>query len=143
MATSKRKRTTPSRPPADDEDPPLSATERRALERHLRDTEDRTRYLLVSVTLPGFSLYYRVQDDAWSFDDPSQATLFKRRAAAKAIQALLRPGVHIVRVAADEDGRLELSSLAGRTIGRTRLAVLPSWRRKKAAAPRRRRNPGK
>ena len=140
MAISKRKRATVSRPPADDENPPPSAAERRALERHLRDTEDRTRYLLVSVTVPGFSLYYRVQDDAWSFDDPSQATLFKRRPAARAIQALLRPGVHIVKVVADEDGRLDLSSLAGRTIGRTRLAVLPSWRRKRPAAPRARRN---
>lgn len=139
MASSRRKRATTSRPPADDEDLPLGAAERRAVERHLRDTEDRTRYLLVSVTLPGFSLYYRVQDDAWSFDDPSQATLFKRRSAARAIQALLRPGVHIVRVAADEDGRLELSSLAGRAIGRTRLAVLPSWRRRKPVAPRGRR----
>lgn len=117
----------------DDDDPPLTAAERRTLDRHLKDTEDRTRYLLVSVTLPGFSLYYRVHDDAWSFDDPSQATLFKRRAAAKAIHALLRPGVHIVPCKVDDEGRLELSSLTTRRIGRTRLAVLPSWSRKKAA----------
>ncbi len=117
----------------DDDDPPLTAAERRTLDRHLKDTEDRTRYLLVSVTLPGFSLYYRVHDDAWSFDDPSQATLFKRRAAAKAIQALLRPGVHVVPCKVDDEGRLEPSSLTTRRIGRTRLAVLPSWSRKKAA----------
>jgi hypothetical protein len=137
MATLKRKRSakpsaTARRPSVDDETP-LTAAERRALARHIKDTEDRSRYVLVSVTLPGFSLYYRVQDDAWSFDDPSQATLFKRRTAAKAIQALLRPGVHIVPCKVDEDGQLVLSSLAHRKIGRTRLAVLPSWRRKKTA----------
>ena len=137
MATLKRKRSakpsTASRRAAVDEETPLTAAERRALARHIKDTEDRSRYVLVSVTLPGFSLYYRLQDDAWSFDDPSQATLFKRRTAAKAIQTLLRPGVHIVPCKVDEDGLLVLSSLAHRKIGRTRLAVLPSWRRKKTA----------
>jgi hypothetical protein len=133
MIRAKRKHSAKVRPAIDDDDPPLTAAERRALDRHVKDTEDRTRYLLVSVTLPGFSLYYRVHDDAWSFDDPSQATLFKRRAAAKAIQALLRPGVHIVPCKVDDDGGLELSSLTTRRIGRTRLAVLPSWRRKKTA----------
>jgi hypothetical protein len=137
MATLKRKRpgrvAALTRRPAAEEDEPLTAAERRALARHLKDTEDRSRFVLVSVSLPGFSLYYRVQDDAWSFDDPSQATLFKRRAAAQAIKALLRPGVHIVPCRVDEDGRLVSSSVAQRKIGRTRLAVLPSWRRKPAA----------
>jgi len=129
MASTRRKQPATSRRATDAEDPPLTAAERRALAKHLKDT----RYLLVSVTVPGFSLYYRVQDDAWAFDDPSRATLFKRRAAAKAIQALLRPGVHSVPCKVDEDGRLVLSSLAARRIGRTRLAVLPSWRRKRAS----------
>ena len=131
MAMLKRKRSDRTRSAGDDEEPPLTAAERRMIERQLRDTEDRTRYLLASVTVPGFSLYYVLQDDVWSLDDPSLATLFKRRAAARAIQALLRPGVHIVPCKVDEDGRLELSSLATRRIGRTRLAVLPSWRKKK------------
>jgi hypothetical protein len=133
MTRAKRKQPAKVRRPVDDDDPPLTAAERRTLDRHLKDTENRTRYLLVSVTLPGFSLYYRVHDDARSFDDPSQATLFKRRAAAKAIHALLRPGVHIVPCKVDDEGRLELSSLTTRKIGRTRLAVLPSWSRTKAA----------
>jgi hypothetical protein len=140
MATPKRKRSAgqpaATRRPAAEEEVPLTATELRALARHLKDTEDRSRFVLVSVTLPGFSLYYRVHDDAWSFDDPSQATLFKRRTAARAIQALLRPGAHIVPCKVDEDGRLVLSSLAHRKIGRTRLAVLPSWRRKKTSRKR-------
>jgi len=114
-----------------EEDLPLTAAQRRADARHLKDTEDRTRYLLVSLTVPGLSLYYRVHDDAWSFDDPTQATLFKRRPAAKAIQALLRDGVHIVPCKVDEDGALVLSSLAARTVRGRRLATVPSWRRKK------------
>lgn len=130
MAVSQRKRATKGLLPAAEEDPPLTAAQRRADARHLKDTEDRTRYLLVSLTVPGLSLYYRVQDDAWSFDDPAKATLFKRRPAAKAIQALLRRGVHIVPCKVDEDGVLVLSSLAARTVRGRRLATVPSWRRK-------------
>jgi hypothetical protein len=131
MAAAKRKRVTKRANGGADEDLPLTAAQRRADARHLKDTENRTRYLLVSLTVPGLSLYYRVQDDAWSFDDPMQATLFKRRSAAKAIQALLRRGVHIVPCKVDEDGVLVLSSLAARTVRGRRLATVPSWRRKK------------
>ena len=132
MTVRKRKRVTTRPSPEVDEDLPLTAAQRRADARHLKDTEDRTRYLLVSLTVPGLSLYYRVQDDAWSFDDPMLATLFKRRAAAKAIQALLRAGVHIVPCKVDEDGVLVLSSLTGRSLRGRRLTTVPSWRRKKA-----------
>ena len=131
MATRKRKQTPQSNGPGDDEDPPLTPAQRRALERHVKDVEDRTRYLLVSATLPGISLYYMVQDDAWSFDDPTTATLFKRRPAARAIQALLRPGVYVVPCEIDDRGRLVLSSIADRKVGKVRLAVQPSWRKKK------------
>lgn len=115
-----------------DEDPPLTPTQRRALARHVKDMEDRTRYLLVSATLPGISLYYLVQDDSWAFDDPTTATLFKRRASAKAIQTLLRPGVFVVPCEVDDRGRLVLGSIAGRKVGKVRLAVRPSWKRRAA-----------
>ena len=131
MAMAKRKRLTNGPHPGGEEDLPLTAAQRRADARHLKDTEDRTRYLLVSLTVPGLSLYYRIQDDAWSFDDPMQATLFKRRPAAKTIQALLRRGVHIVPCKVDEDGVLVLSSLAACTVRGRRLTTVPSWRRKK------------
>jgi hypothetical protein len=98
-----------------------------------KDSEDRTRYLLASTTLPGISLYYMLQDDVWSFDDPSLATLFKRRSAAAAIKALLKPDVHVVPCKVDDDGQLLLNSLAHRTVGGQRLALLPSWRRKKSS----------
>jgi hypothetical protein len=112
-------------------DPPLSAAERRELDRRIKDADDPRRYLLVSATLPWFSLYYEIQADAWLIDDPSRATLFKRREAAKAICDLLRPGVRIVPCTVDARGRLVLSSIAGRKVGKLRLAVLPSWRRRK------------
>ena len=115
-----------------DEDPPLTPTQRRALARHVKDMEDRTRYLLVSATLPGISLYYLVQDDSWAFDDPTTATLFKRRASAKAIQTLLRPGVFVVPCEVDDRGRLVLGSIAGRKVGKVRLAVQPSWKKRAA-----------
>jgi hypothetical protein len=132
MASRKRKQAPRTQGPGDDEDPPLTPAQKRALERHVKDVEDRTRYLLVSATLPGISLYYRVQDDSWSFDDPTTATLFKRRVAAKAIQTLLRPGVYIVPCEVDDRGRLVLSSIADRKVGKVRLAVQPSWRKKRA-----------
>ena len=133
MAAVKKRKQTPLSPGAgDDEDPPLSPAQRRALARHVKDMEDRNRYLLVSATLPGISLYYLVQDDSWSFDDPTTATLFKRRASAKAIQALLRPGVFVVPCKVDDRGRLVLNSIAGRKVGKVRLAVQPSWKKKRA-----------
>jgi len=133
MAISKRRQAPRTQSPGDDEDPPLTPAQRRALERHVKDVEDRTRYLLVSATLPGISLYYMVQDDSWSFDDPTVATLFKRRPAARAIQALLRPGVFVVPCDVDDRGRLVLDSIADRKVGKIRLAIQPSWKKKRAA----------
>jgi hypothetical protein len=131
-AARKRKQAPPSQSAGDDEDPPLTLAQRRALARHVKDMEDRTRHLLVSASLPGISLYYMVQEDSWSFDDPTTATLFKRRASAKAIQTLLRPGVFVVPCKVDDRGRLVLSSIAGRKVGKVRLAVQPSWKKKRA-----------
>jgi hypothetical protein len=134
MATVRKRKQAPlSQVAGNDEEPPLTPAQRRALARHVKDMEDRTRYLLVSATLPGISLYYMVQDDSWSFDDPTTATLFKRRASAKAIQALLRPGVFVVPCQVDDRGRLVLSSIDGRKVGKVRLAVQPSWKKKRAA----------
>jgi hypothetical protein len=129
----RRRQASLSQVAGNDEDPPLTPAQGRALARHVKDMEDRTRYLLVSATLPGISLYYMVQDDSWSFDDPTTATLFKRRASARAIQALLRPGVFVVPCQVDDRGRLVLSSIDGRQVGKVQLAVQPSWKKKRAA----------
>ena len=135
MATVKKRKQAPlSHSAGDDEDPPLTPAQRRALDRHVKDMEDRTRYLLVSATLPGISLYYLVQEDSWVFDDPTTATLFKRRASANAIRALLRPGVFVVPCAVDDRGRLVPSSIANRKVGKVRLAVQPSWKKKRAVS---------
>jgi hypothetical protein len=112
-------------------DPPLTAAERRELERRIKDADDPRRYLIVATTLPWFSLYYEIQSDAWLLDDPARATLFKRRAVAKAVSEQLRPGVVVVPCSVDTRGRLVLSSIAGRKVGRSRLIVLPAWKRKR------------
>ena len=130
MAVTKRKQAPKTPRRGADEDPPLTPAQRRALDRHVKDMEDRTRYLLVSATLPGISLYYLVNEDSWAFDDPTTATLFKRRASAKAVQSLLRPGVFVVPCEVDDRGRLVLSSIADRKVGKVRLAVQPSWKKR-------------
>ena len=79
---------------------------------------------------------WRAEVDAWSFDDPTTATLFKRRTAAKAIQSLLRSGVFVVPCTVDDRGRLVPESIAGRKVGKIELAVQPSWRKKKRAVRR-------
>ncbi len=114
-------------------EPPLTAAERRELERRIKDADDPRRYLLVATTLPWFSLYYEIQSDAWLMDDPTRATLFKRRAVARAVSEQLKPGVAVVPCMVDARGRLVLSSIAGRKVGRVRLTVLPEWKRKKKA----------
>jgi len=130
MATTKRKRPVKTKLTLDDKDPPLTAAQRRDLNRQIKDVDDRGRFLLASVTLPGFSLYYVLQDDAWTIDDPVEATLFKRKSAATAVRELLLPGVYVVPCKVDADGNLVLSSIRNRKVGRVRLAVKPSWRRK-------------
>jgi hypothetical protein len=130
MAAKRKTLTKTRRASKADGNPPLTAAERRELDRRIKDADDPRRYLLVSATLPWFSLYYEIQEDAWLIDDPSRATLFKRRAAAQAICELLRPGVRVVPFNVDARGRLVLSSIAGRKVGKLRLAVLPGWRRK-------------
>ena len=100
MAAESKKRAG-GRTRGDDVQPPLTAAERRELERRIQDADDPRRYLLVSATLPWFSLYYEIQEDAWLIDDPARATLFKRRATAQAIRDLLKPSVFVVPCTVD------------------------------------------
>jgi hypothetical protein len=132
MAATRRNSPTARQTRPADDDPPLTAAERRQLDRRIRDADDPRRYLLVSATLPWFSLYYEIEQDVWLIDDPTRATLFKRRAAALAIRDLMKPGVHVVPCSVDSRGKLVLSSIAGRKVGRLRLAVLPEWRKNKS-----------
>ena len=106
---------------APEEPPPLTRSQVRELKRRVRDVEDRTRYLLVSVFTEKHALYYDVSDDVFAMDAPSSGTLFKRRSAALAIQTLLRSHVEIVRCRVNRRGLLIRGS-----VPRLRL----SWRRK-------------
>ena len=90
---------------------PLSRSQIRQLQRQVRDLDDRTRYLLVSVFTKRFALYYDVSRDVYAMNDPSAGTLFKRRAAAKAVQRLLSDRVRVVRCLVNRKNRLVKSSV--------------------------------
>jgi len=80
-----------------DDDTALSKAQVRELRRRLADLKDPVRYLIVSGIAPGFVLYYNVADDVYAMNDPSHATLFKRRKAAGAVKQLLGRGTRIIR----------------------------------------------
>lgn len=90
---------------------PLTKRQIRELERRVRDSEDRTRYLLASVVTPRFILYYNVSEDHYAMNEPYDATLFKRRPAAEAIRSLIGGRDEIVKCRVDKRGRLVLRSL--------------------------------
>ncbi len=107
-----------------DDDPPLTRAQMRELDRRVKDTEDRTRYLLVNVFTRKFALYYDVSDDMYAVNSPENATLFKRRRAALAIRRLLGDRVEITRCRVDRRGRLVIGSVP-RLRGRGRRAPMP------------------
>ena len=80
----------------------------------MKDLDDRTRYLLVSVFGPRFVLYYNVSEDTYGMSEPAHATVFKRRAAAVAVRKMLGGGVQIVQCDVDGHGQLVLNSLPAR-----------------------------
>jgi hypothetical protein len=67
------------------------------LNRQLRDSKDRTRYLLATALTAKHALFYDVAEDTFVMDNPALGTLFKHRPAAEAIRALLRSRVQIIR----------------------------------------------
>jgi hypothetical protein len=78
-------------------------------------------YVMVKVVFTSkFVLYYNVSNDTFGMTDPALGTLFKRRAAAMAIQRLLRPGVQIIECRADRHGRVIKSSIP---------RLRPTWQR--------------
>jgi len=83
-----------------DDFPPLTAAQKRQLERQVRDSRDRTRYYIRTRFLPRnkFELYYNVSDDVWAMD-LAGATFFKRRRAAQAIRGLLDGHATVIRIA--------------------------------------------
>lgn len=71
------------------EDSELSPAQVRELERRIEDLNCRTRYLIASVLDNDFVLYYNVSEDTYGWNDPSHATLFKRRRVAQSILQLV------------------------------------------------------
>jgi hypothetical protein len=92
-------------------DPDLSAAERRELERRIKDLDDRTRYILASSIGAKITLYYNISEDTYTWDDPKTATLFKRKAAAVKIRAMLGTGVKVLDCRVDKRGRLVSKSI--------------------------------
>lgn len=94
-----------------DQLPLLTRSQIREIERRVRDSEDRTRYLLATIVAPRFILYYNVSEDSYGMNDPDHATLFKRRAAAAAIQGVVGGKTKIVRCRVNKRDKLVLRSL--------------------------------
>jgi hypothetical protein len=96
---------------ADAEVAPLTRAQIRELDRRIKDSMDRTRYLLVSAMTPRFVLYYNVSEDTFEHNNARHATLFKRRAAADAVRRHLGDRVQLVRCRANARGQLVLASI--------------------------------
>lgn len=103
----------------DEKSPALTRTQLREIDRRVRDLDDRTRYLLASALTARQALYYNVSEDTFGMGDPSFGTVFKRRSAAEAIQALLRSRVQVVSCRVSSRGRLVLKSVP---------CLRPHWR---------------
>jgi hypothetical protein len=96
------------------EDDSLSAAQKRELMRRMDDSLDRKRYILATVLADRFVLFYNVSEDTYCWDDPDDATLFKRRRAALAMRGLLDGNVKVVPCRVDARGRLIAKSVAVR-----------------------------
>jgi len=93
------------------EPPPLTKAQTRELNRRVRDSMDRTRYLLATALTTRHALFYNVSDDVFAMDDPTRGTLFKRREAAMAVKALLTRRAQILQCRITSRGRLVLRSV--------------------------------
>ncbi len=98
----------------------LTPAQVRELRRRMADLDDATRYILVSPMGPRLALYYNVSEDVYVMNDPTGATLFKRRNAAVAIKKLLGGWIRVVRCASKRDSGVRvpvLSTTRGRRRG--------------------------
>lgn len=80
-----------------DDDFSLTKAQLRELDRRVADMKNPVRYLIESRFSPKFRLFYNVSDDVYAMNNPADATLFKRRKAALAVQKLLGGGTRIIR----------------------------------------------
>ncbi len=82
--------------PGEGDDWALTPAQTRELTRRVADLDDPVRYLLASRMGPRFLLYYDVSDDLYTMNDPTRATLFKRRRAAQLVARTLGKGIEIL-----------------------------------------------
>lgn len=90
----KNRRAGPRRGSGSDEpdDWPLTPAQIREIDRRVADLDNPVRYLLVSRMGTRLAFYYNVSDDLFAMNDPSGATLFKRRKAAESVKRTLGRG---------------------------------------------------
>ena len=107
-------RTRISKPPArskrgktDLGDEPLSPAFVRELKRRIRESDDPTRYLIVSAFTDRFVLYYNVSSDHYVYKDPSLGTLFKQRGHAVAVAKTLGKHIQIIKVRLSKGGGIK------------------------------------
>ena len=104
----------------DQEIPPLTPAQIRELRRRLRDADDRTRFILVKYLTPKAPFYYNVSYDTYAVNHPGHATIFKRRAAAIAVQGAVGRHLKVIRCRVNARDELVLSSLPKSSRGRSR-----------------------
>jgi hypothetical protein len=73
----------------------ISVADFRELKRRIKDMDDPTRYMVISAFSPRMILYYDVSENVFS-SEPSDRTVFKRKAHAAAIARLLKNDVQVV-----------------------------------------------
>lgn len=82
----------------------------REIRRRIHDLDDPIRYVIVSAFTSRFLLYFDVTRDCFVMNDLSGGTLFKRRAHAAAVAAVMRDGMQIVKVKVGRRGSLKVLS---------------------------------
>ena len=97
---------------------PLTKAQLREIDRRVRDSDDRARFLIASVMSPRFVLYYDVSHDVYAMNEPQAATLFKRSQAARAVMELLGGRCRVLKCRVNRAGKLVKSSLSLDTTGR-------------------------
>ena len=122
----------PATIPSFSEEPELSRAEARELERRVSDLNDRTRYMIVSVLDANFVLYYNVSEDTYGWNDPSHATLFKRRKAAQIILELVGDKDTLIACEVNKRGQLIKKTVSlPRSRGRAKSTPKTSKKRSK------------
>ena len=90
----------------------LPADLARTLKKRIRDLDDKRRYVIAGKfsSKSKHWLYYDAESDCYAFGDLQRATVFKRRAIAEAVMALLRSEwQEVVQCTRLADGSLRLS----------------------------------